>query len=192
MRPKSARPRRNFLQALAEGNARTKTFDSLTDGVKSGAISQAQYRMAEAALSEARIRLASARQGLVNLGLPVRSEDFQGLSAEEISRRVQFLGLPEAVVKTFEVHTVTANLLSVVSPLDGVVVERGATAGEVVNSSELLVRCGGRSATWASRSTSAWRTSLSSRRAEPSVSSRRLFGEGRPHGNDLLGQHGRG
>jgi membrane fusion protein, heavy metal efflux system len=127
-----------FLQALAEGTVRTKTFDSMTEGVKSGSIPQAQYRMAEAALGEARIRLTSARQALVNLGLPVRSEEFQGLPAEEISRRVQFLGLPEAVVKTFDARTVTANLLPVTSPLDGVVVERGATAGEVVDSSKAL------------------------------------------------------
>ncbi len=127
-----------FLQALAEGNARAKTLDSLTEGVKSGSIPQAQYRMAEAAMGEARIRVASARQSLANLGLPVRSEDFQGLLAEEISRWMQFLGLPDSVVKALDARTATANLLPIVSPLDGVVVERGATAGEVVDSSKAL------------------------------------------------------
>ena len=45
--------------------------------------------------------LSAAEQALVNLGLPVRAEEMKGLDAAYARRRVQFLGLPEAVTRAF-------------------------------------------------------------------------------------------
>ena len=54
-----------------------------------------QFQEAESALQEARIRVRSTQQVLVNLGLSVRAEDFSDLSTDEIGQRITFLGLPK-------------------------------------------------------------------------------------------------
>jgi cobalt-zinc-cadmium efflux system membrane fusion protein len=128
-----------FLQALAHVDLRGKTLERLRP-LAGTAVAGKEIPEAEAALREAQIRLVSAQQALVNLGLPVRGEDFQALAPEEIGRRVQFLGLPEAVTRTLDPRTTTANLIPVKVPgdLDGVVVARKAVAGEVVDASKAL------------------------------------------------------
>ena len=45
---------------------------------------------------------------------------------------MRLLGLPESIASQLDAETLTANLLPLVAPFDGVVVERNATTGEVV------------------------------------------------------------
>ncbi len=118
-----------FVHALAQIDVRTKSVERLRPLVGTS-VAGAELQKAEAELREAQIRLVAAQQALGNLGMPVRAEDFQGLAPEEIGRRLQLLGLPESVVKLLDTRTATANLIPVVSPLDGVVVSRRAVAGE--------------------------------------------------------------
>jgi cobalt-zinc-cadmium efflux system membrane fusion protein len=103
-----------------------------------GAVSPAQFQEAESSLREAQIRLVSAQQSLVNLGLPVRPEEVRGLSAEEANRRLQFLGVPEKVIHTLDASTTTANLYPIKAPFGGVLVSREAVAGEVASTSTPL------------------------------------------------------
>lgn len=125
-----------FLQAAALLDLKAKTLEGVRDAT--GAFPARSVREAEAAAREAEIRLLTAEQALVNLGLPIRAEDVKGLTSEEVRRRVQFLGLPEAIAQTFDPRTTTANLLPVVSPLDGVVAAREVVAGEVVDAAKVL------------------------------------------------------
>jgi len=93
---------------------------------------------AEAAAREARAGLYSARQGLANLGLPLPSADDEKLSDEALTSRLLLLGVPEAKRRELEGRAaaaggpLTANLLPVLSPLDGVVTRRTGVAGETV------------------------------------------------------------
>jgi cobalt-zinc-cadmium efflux system membrane fusion protein len=94
----------------------------------------------EAAHQEARIRLQSAQQALVNLGLPVQIEAFADLDIDNASQRIRFLGLPSDLVSQLDPATTTSNLFPLRSPLDGVVIDRGRqiVEGEVVDPSTEL------------------------------------------------------
>jgi cobalt-zinc-cadmium efflux system membrane fusion protein len=126
-----------FMQALAQVELRTKAWERMRP-FAGDAVSGREAAEAEAALREAQIRLVSAEQALVNLGLPVRAEAFRGLAPEEMRRRMQFLGLPEPLAKTFDARTTTANLIPVRAPFDGVVIARKAVEREMADASKML------------------------------------------------------
>jgi cobalt-zinc-cadmium efflux system membrane fusion protein len=130
------RAKAELVQAIANLNLKTRIFANLRSA--SGAVPERQIQEAEAAQNEAQVRLHTAQQALMNLGLAVELDDVKDLRAEELTRRVRFLGLPEKVIKTLETKATTANLLPVVAPLDGVVVSREVVAGEVVDSTKVL------------------------------------------------------
>jgi cobalt-zinc-cadmium efflux system membrane fusion protein len=132
------RAKTEFLQAFAQFRLKNNTWQSFERSWTAGALPEARYREAETALSEARIRLLSAQQSLINLGLPISAEELKGLSENELALRLQFLGLPEAVTAGLDPKKTTANLIPVKSPLDGVVVFREVVAGEVVETSKTL------------------------------------------------------
>jgi cobalt-zinc-cadmium efflux system membrane fusion protein len=120
-----------FLQALVRADLTRQNLAGMRTAL--GSVPERLVQEAEAALEEAQIRLLTAQQALVNQGLPIQVEDVAGLPAAEVARRVQFLGLPEAVVRSLEPRTASSNLLAVRAPLDGVVIARQAVAGETVD-----------------------------------------------------------
>jgi cobalt-zinc-cadmium efflux system membrane fusion protein len=127
-----------FLQALAEVSLRHETLRALDRGLSSGAVPEATYRSARAALRQAQIRLVAAQQVLGNLGLPIRAEDVRHLAPGRLGERLQFLGL-EALADGLKAEKAsTANLLPVKAPRDGVVVVRRAAAGQVVDPAKTL------------------------------------------------------
>jgi cobalt-zinc-cadmium efflux system membrane fusion protein len=130
--------RAEFLQALAQTEARSQTLAQLLRAAERGAVPDAQVRQARATLQEAQIRLAGAEQALDNFGLRARGDDFKGLSVSEARRRVRFLGLPAAVVKALDARTASGNLVALTAPLDGVVITREVVTGEVVDSTRTL------------------------------------------------------
>ena len=132
------RAKAEFLQAAAQVDLRSRLLEGMKSGYVQGVIPEPRFREAEAALHEAQIRLLSAQHALLNLGLPIRAAEVKGLTPEEIARRVQFLGLPESITQTLDPQTTTANLSPVKAPLDGVVVERRAVAGELADPSKPL------------------------------------------------------
>jgi cobalt-zinc-cadmium efflux system membrane fusion protein len=121
-----------FLHALAQVDLKKKTVDRMKE-VQGTVLPAGTYHEAEAALREAEIRLLTAEQALVNLGLPIGAADVKGLSPEELARRTQFLGLPEELARGLDPRTTSANLIPIKAPFDGVVVERQAVMGEMVN-----------------------------------------------------------
>ena len=132
------RAKGEFLQALAQNRLKAKNAERIKPLAASGSVPERAWREAETALQESQIRLMSAQQTLVNLGMPIEWHAWQDLTADEIARRIQFLGLPQEVVEPLDAGATTSNLIGIKSPLDGVVVERNAVAGEVVDNGRTL------------------------------------------------------
>lgn len=126
----------DFLHALVQVGLKEKTLSGLRSSA--GAIPERSVQEADAALHEARIQLLTAQQALVNLGLPVQADMLRGLTADQVAQRIRFLGLPEDLARTLDPRTAPANLLPLMAPLAGTVVERHVVEGEVVNSSKVL------------------------------------------------------
>lgn len=119
-----------FLQAVVNVELKESTLSRMKS--VPAALSDRQIREAEAEAREARIKLFNAQQTLVNLGLPIRLGDVDKLHDEELVDRVHFLGLPEALVKTLDPETTTANLVPLAAPFDGVIIGREIVTGELV------------------------------------------------------------
>jgi cobalt-zinc-cadmium efflux system membrane fusion protein len=126
-----------FVSAASLVALRAQRVDSLK-ALAGTAVPEANYLEAQNALREAEARLITSEQALINFGLPVRAEDFKGVTAQEMNRRIQFLGLPAEVARTLDARTTTANLVPVKAPFDGVIVERKVVPGEQVDASKTL------------------------------------------------------
>jgi cobalt-zinc-cadmium efflux system membrane fusion protein len=126
-----------LLQAIAQVRLREANFERMKK-LAGSTIPIRDLRIAETAWQESRIRQQSAQQMLINLGLPIAAEDFDGLELAEIGRRIQFLGLPDEASQSFDADATTSNLFPIRSPLDGVIIERHVVAGEVVDASTVL------------------------------------------------------
>jgi cobalt-zinc-cadmium efflux system membrane fusion protein len=126
----------DFLQALVRwrlASATQKRLHRISD-----TIAGKQLLEAESELRSAQVSLLSAQQALVNLGLPVTAEDFQGDSESAIAQKIQFLGLPRELSTTLDASSTTANLLPIIAPFPGVVTQRDVVAGEVVDEAKSL------------------------------------------------------
>jgi cobalt-zinc-cadmium efflux system membrane fusion protein len=126
------RAKADFLQSLTQVKVRSTTLERLRSAGREGAVPERSQREAEATLREARIRLFNDQQALLNLGLPVRVRDVEDLPEEQLVRRLRLLGLPDDLARELDTDTLTANLLPLTAPFDGVVVQRDAASGEVI------------------------------------------------------------
>jgi cobalt-zinc-cadmium efflux system membrane fusion protein len=127
--PDVGKAKSEFLQALVRSRQRSRALADLKSAAQ---IVPAQVREAEAAAREAEIKLLSAEQALINLGLPVHAKDFGNDAIEQASRRVRLAGLPPSIREKLDPETAPANLLPVVSSLDGEVLACDVVAGESV------------------------------------------------------------
>lgn len=125
-----------FLQAFALVDLKSRTLEGMR--VAGAALPVRTLQEAESALREARIRMLSAQQALVNLGLPVPAEELKNLSEDQLAQRIQFLGLPESLTHDLDPRTTSGNLLPVRSPIEGLIVNREVVAGEVVDAAKVL------------------------------------------------------
>jgi membrane fusion protein, heavy metal efflux system len=128
------RAKAEFLQALRSLQLKTEILERQKRAAATGAVSERSLQESEAAAAEARIRLFSAQQALVNLGLPIRSEQVSNLSDERLTAYLRFLGLPESITRSLDPITTTANLVPLLAPFDGVVIHWDMVEGEVVSS----------------------------------------------------------
>ncbi|QEL20371.1 efflux RND transporter periplasmic adaptor subunit [Limnoglobus roseus] len=103
-----------------------------------GAVPETRIREAEAAVQETEIRMEAARQGLVNLGLPLPAAELKSVTLEQLKAKLQFLALPADVTSSLDAATTTSNLLPLVAPMDGVIVSGDVVTGEVVDLSRIL------------------------------------------------------
>lgn len=130
------RVKAEFLHAFVHVRLKLR----VAEGLKSsgGAVSGRAVTEAEAAVSEARIRLTTAQQALTNLGIPVAPEDMEKVPEDQLAAKLHFLGLPKSLADTLDPKTTTGNLLPLFAPFDGVVTARDVVAGEVVEMTKVL------------------------------------------------------
>jgi cobalt-zinc-cadmium efflux system membrane fusion protein len=127
------RAKAEFLQAAVQLDTRTRTRAALHPG----GVAERIIQEAEAGVREAAARLYTAQQALLTLGLPLRGDE-AGLADDKLRDRLQFLGIPADIANTLPPATATANLLPVVAPFAGTVIERRAVRGETVAAHQTL------------------------------------------------------
>ena len=133
-----------YLQALTQLDVRTKTRAQMDPAV----VPPPTITAADAAVREARIKVVSSRQALINLGLPVPADDFKGLSDEQVAERVHFLGLPADFAKGLDPRSTSNNLLPVRAAIGGTVTSRDVVAGDVVEPTKMLFEVVDNSVLW--------------------------------------------
>jgi cobalt-zinc-cadmium efflux system membrane fusion protein len=131
-----------FLQALTHERLTSTNLTRLTPLAAQSAVPERQLREAAAAQQEAEIRLLGARQALVNLGFALPTEGFRTAAIDDVSREIQFLGIPSEMSSTWDPTTTTSNLFPLRASLDGVVLERNVVEGEVVDATHSLFTIG--------------------------------------------------
>jgi multidrug efflux pump subunit AcrA (membrane-fusion protein) len=126
----------DLLRSLAEEHLQQKNVARLR-GAR-GAVAGSRILEAEAALAKARADVLNAEQAIRNLGLAIDADQLRGLSEEAVIDRLRLLGVPEAARSKLAPEVATANLLPLVAPMDGTVIGRSVSLGEVVDSSREL------------------------------------------------------
>lgn len=132
------RAKSEFLQALTHERLMTTNLKRLAPLAEQGAVPERQIREASAAQNEAKIRLSSARQTLVNLGFAVPEDSFADADTDYVARELQFLGIPAEISSRWNPATSTTNLFPLRASLDGLVVGREVVEGEVVDRTKPL------------------------------------------------------
>ena len=123
-----------FLQAIVQVRLKAQALANL----KNAPVTIQQKKEAEAARRDAEVRLLSAEQALVNLGLAAKSAEFGKLDVNDIAKQLQRLGLTRELSKTSADADLPGTLLPLRAPLDGVVMQVDVIAGEVVDSEDVL------------------------------------------------------
>lgn len=134
-----------FLTAVVQARLAARNYERLK---ALPSASPKEVDEAFAAHTEARIALATAGQALTNLGLPVEAAAFEKVSNDDLPDRLRFLGVPKVVADGFDPKTTTGNLLPVIAPQDGLVATRDVVAGEVVDTTKVLMLVVDRSRMW--------------------------------------------
>ncbi|MBY0228369.1 MAG: efflux RND transporter periplasmic adaptor subunit [Gemmataceae bacterium] len=135
-----------LLQALAQQDLQEQTLKSLQEA--GGAVPKQKVKEAEAAARAARVSLQANRQALVNLGLPVDLAKLRKLPPGKQDDLLRLAGLPDDYARSLEADTVSSNLIPVVAPFAGVVVERRVVVGEVVDSTKAIFQVGDLGRMW--------------------------------------------
>ena len=135
-----------LLRSLAEEKLQQQNVLRLTQA--RDAIAVSRIFDAEAALAKARADVLSAEQSLCNLGLPIQVSSLRDMSDKTVLDNLRVLGIPNSILAKMDRKSATANLLPVVSPMDGVVVHRSASPGEVVDPSRVLFQVADTSQMW--------------------------------------------
>ncbi len=125
-----------LLRSLAEEKLQSQNVSRLTAARK--VVAGSRILDAEAALAKAHADVLSAEQSLNNLGLPINVELLRGMSEQQVLDDLRLLGIPQSVVGQINPQNATANLLPIISPMNGVVIQRSVTPGEVVDPSRIL------------------------------------------------------
>ncbi len=121
-----------LLQALVQLRLKTQALGNL----KNAPVPERQKKEAESARRDAEVRLLSAEQALVNLGLTVKAAEFGKLEVEDIANQLPRLGLSRELSQSDA--DLPGTLLPLRAPLDGVVMQVDVIAGEVVDPQEVL------------------------------------------------------
>ncbi|WP_235034169.1 efflux RND transporter periplasmic adaptor subunit [Roseiconus lacunae] len=135
-----------LLRALAEKALQAKNVARLKDA--RGAVAGARIIEAEAALAKARADVLNAEQAIRNLGLPIDADNLRGLSEDQAIDNLRLLGIPQTYLANIDELAASTNLLPVVAPISGTVVDRSVSLGEVVDPSMQLFEIADTSQMW--------------------------------------------
>ena len=125
-----------LLRSLAEEKLQMQNVARLTQA--RDAIAGSRILEAEAALAKAQADVLSSEQSLRNLGLPLQMASLRSMSDQQVLDNLRFLGIPDSIRSQLNSLTSSANLMPIVSPIDGVVVQRSVSPGEVVDPTRIL------------------------------------------------------
>jgi multidrug efflux pump subunit AcrA (membrane-fusion protein) len=130
------RAKAELLQALAQGDLASRTYDRLArlEGVVAGR----RMLESEADKAQAEVAVDRAIQTLANLGLPITLEQIRNKPRAEVARQMQSLGLPRDLAAHLGQDANTGNLIPLVAPRDGVITHRDVVAGEVIDTARPL------------------------------------------------------
>jgi cobalt-zinc-cadmium efflux system membrane fusion protein len=126
-----------FQQALFHLASARQNLEKVR-GISGGVVAQQRLTEAEAEVEAAQVQLLAARQTLVNLGFPVRIEDYENQEPIDVTARMQYMGLPPEITAVIQGRTSSSNLLPIMAPLDGEILSRRGTTGETVDGSDTL------------------------------------------------------
>lgn len=126
-----------LIDALVQESLQQKTVKRLS-GLGGSVVAGRKVIEAEAAYEKAQVRVLAAQQALSNLGLTVDLETLRALPHEGQLEELRLLGVKDVLQNENIQGPVTANLLPIRSPMDGVIVAREIVAGEVVDTARVL------------------------------------------------------
>ncbi|HEY1602471.1 MAG TPA: efflux RND transporter periplasmic adaptor subunit [Pirellulales bacterium] len=122
-----------LLQAVVDYQLKQGIADRLL--TQQSSVPERQLEEVQAEARSAYIHLVNAQQTLLNLGLPIRIDTLEDVPDDELAGRIHFLGLPESIASTLDAETTSFSLVPLLSPLDGVVIGREISLGEIVSPS---------------------------------------------------------
>jgi len=114
-----------------------RTYDRLKR-VGQGALPEQRVLAAESELKQADLDCYMAQQRLINLGLAVPNIEDTELTPSQVSEKIRYLGIPSSLLESLAEKPTTANLISIVAPFDGTVIEQRGVVGEVVNPEQVM------------------------------------------------------
>ena len=135
-----------LMRSLTEKRLQERNVGRLT--AAKDAIPGSLLLNAQAALSKARADVLSAEQSLRNLGLKVQLDELSGSTETQIMDQLRFLDIPPDAIASINGNADSSNLIPIVSPIDGIVIDRAVSAGEVVDSSKILFKVADISQMW--------------------------------------------
>jgi cobalt-zinc-cadmium efflux system membrane fusion protein len=133
-------------RAVVQMQLKKRTIDSVKGAA--GVLPERQIREAESAYEESQLGVTMTTQALVNLGFEVPGGLTQQ-DAQQLTRTLQCLGLAgELCEKLSAKGSMTMNLIPIIAPQDGVIVEMDVVAGEVVQPEKSLLTLANLSRLW--------------------------------------------
>jgi len=126
-----------LLQAHVHFRLRRTTVERLRPLGSGGAVAGKTLIEAESAMEEAEVMLLSAQQALANLGFEI-PDDLESTDPKKLADELRFAGIPTSLLPSLPQDRRTANLIPVLSPLDGTVVSSEIVAGEFVDTTMLM------------------------------------------------------
>jgi cobalt-zinc-cadmium efflux system membrane fusion protein len=138
------RMKAELLTGLAQENLRLQSLRRSEKLLPQKISSEAEVQERQASLREAQIQVFNARQALGNVGLTL--PETLDVTADE--RELRLMGLPDELRAELGDDASSANLIPIISPLAGMIVEINRVAGEMVDPSAPLFAIANISQMW--------------------------------------------
>ena len=112
-----------LVQSLVQLELAKKVAGRLT-GIEEGAVPGRRIEEAQSAQVELEVAVKKGLETLSNFGLPVNGNEILKRTIPEVQDELRLLGIPRTLQAALGSNQMSANLLPIVSPRDGIVVAR--------------------------------------------------------------------